>query len=185
MKSRRRIILAVGGVSIVLCLACLVLTTIIRPPSEPVAQVETSVADEATAIADVIATQEPRPTDILPAGTPTTARTVVPLSATPSATETRTPRPTAPPSPTASPAVSTVAPSSTPTTASPDVPEGQLASVVRIIDGDTIEVNIDGANYRLRYIGMDTPEVGDPFFLEANEANRQLVEGTTVILVKD
>ncbi len=32
---------------------------------------------------------------------------------------------------------------------------------------------------------MDTPERGDPFFDEATEANRALVEGQTVFLVKD
>lgn len=62
---------------------------------------------------------------------------------------------------------------------------GDFAAVTRIIDGDTIEVDINGQTYRLRYIGMDTPERGDPFFEEATEANRQLVEGQTVTLVKD
>ncbi|MCL4266082.1 MAG: thermonuclease family protein [Anaerolineae bacterium] len=62
---------------------------------------------------------------------------------------------------------------------------GDRATVARIIDGDTIEVGINGVSYRLRYIGMDTPERGQPFFEEATEANRQLVEGQTVILVKD
>ncbi len=66
-----------------------------------------------------------------------------------------------------------------------DLAIGDLAAVTRIIDGDTIEVEINGQTYRLRYIGMDTPERGDPFFDEATEANRQLVEGQTVTLVKD
>lgn len=62
---------------------------------------------------------------------------------------------------------------------------GDFAAVTRIIDGDTIEVDINGQSSRVRYIGMDTPERGDPFFDVATEANRQLVEGQTVILVKD
>lgn len=62
---------------------------------------------------------------------------------------------------------------------------GDVATVIRIIDGDTIEVDVNGQNYRVRYIGMDTPERGDLFFDEATEANRQLVEGQMVILVKD
>ncbi|HRQ42587.1 MAG TPA: thermonuclease family protein [Chloroflexota bacterium] len=62
---------------------------------------------------------------------------------------------------------------------------GELAAVTRIIDGDTIEVEINGRTYRVRYIGMDTPERGDPFFDEATAANRQLVEGQTVTMVKD
>jgi len=31
------------------------------------------------------------------------------------------------------------------------------ASVVRVIDGDTIEVDITGNLYKVRYIGIDTP----------------------------
>lgn len=65
------------------------------------------------------------------------------------------------------------------------VPAAAGATVTRIIDGDTIEVAINGVNYRLRYIGMDTPERGQPFFAAATEANRLLVEGQTVTLVKD
>ncbi len=62
---------------------------------------------------------------------------------------------------------------------------GELATVIRIIDGDTIEVEINGHTYRVRYIGMDTPERGEPFFDEATEANRRLVDGQSVTLVKD
>jgi len=48
-----------------------------------------------------------------------------------------------------------------------------------------------GKDYRLRYIGIDTPETVDPrrpvgcFGREASERNRQLVEGRTVGLEKD
>ncbi len=61
----------------------------------------------------------------------------------------------------------------------------EIAEVTRVIDGDTIEVEIDGRTYRVRYIGVDTPERGDLFFDEATDANRVLVEGETVKLVKD
>jgi micrococcal nuclease len=64
------------------------------------------------------------------------------------------------------------------------VPDGDLATVTQIIDGDTIDVAIGGTPYRVRYIGMDTPEWGDYFFSEATEANRALVEGQQVVLVK-
>ncbi|MFO7681694.1 MAG: thermonuclease family protein [Chloroflexota bacterium] len=62
---------------------------------------------------------------------------------------------------------------------------GDSARVTRIIDGDTIDVGINGQVYRVRYIGMDTPERGRPFFQEATAANADLVSGQTVILVKD
>lgn len=59
------------------------------------------------------------------------------------------------------------------------------ATVTRVIDGDTIEVNLEGLIYRVRYIGIDTPEIGEPCADEATEANRQLVEGKTAWLEKD
>ena len=65
------------------------------------------------------------------------------------------------------------------------------ATCVRVIDGDTIEVLIDGESYTVRYIGIDTPEVGDPrpdiqaVAEEATLVNRGLVEGKVVKLEKD
>ena len=59
------------------------------------------------------------------------------------------------------------------------------ALVIGITDGDTITVMIDGSEYKLRYIGIDTPEIGDPGYSEAADRNSQLVAGQTVTLVKD
>jgi len=60
-----------------------------------------------------------------------------------------------------------------------------LARVIHVVDGDTIEVEIDGRVEQLRYIGIDTPEHGLPWFEESTEANRTLVEGQTVRLERD
>jgi endonuclease YncB( thermonuclease family) len=60
--------------------------------------------------------------------------------------------------------------------------------VTRVIDGDTIEVDISGTIYKVRYIGMDTPELDDKrpeFSALAQEANKQLLERGTVRLEKD
>jgi micrococcal nuclease len=63
--------------------------------------------------------------------------------------------------------------------------------VVRVVDGDTIVVAIDGEQARLRYIGIDTPETVHPdkpvewMGPEASAANKALVEGKTVYLEKD
>ncbi len=65
------------------------------------------------------------------------------------------------------------------------VPDGDEARVVYVIDGDTIDVEVNGEEYRLRYIGVDTPERDEPYYDEATAANRSLVEDQTVILVKD
>lgn len=55
--------------------------------------------------------------------------------------------------------------------------------VVRVIDGDTIEV-IGGD--RVRYIGIDAPEMDDECFAEeATERNRELVDGKHVRLERD
>ena len=37
----------------------------------------------------------------------------------------------------------------------------------------------------MRYIGMDSPEVGQPYYAEATEANRKMVQGRTVRLESD
>lgn len=65
------------------------------------------------------------------------------------------------------------------------VPAGDAAQVIDVIDGDTIDVLLNGAEYRVRYIGVDTPERGDPFDAEATALNEELVGNQTVILVKD
>jgi micrococcal nuclease len=60
-----------------------------------------------------------------------------------------------------------------------------------VVDGDTIEVAIDGQEYKVRYIGIDTPESVDPrrpvecFGKEAADKNQELVEGKIVGLEKD
>ena len=53
-----------------------------------------------------------------------------------------------------------------------------------VIDGDTIDVLIDGELQRVRYYGIDAPEEGDNCYEEATERNRELV-GTTVRLEPD
>lgn len=63
--------------------------------------------------------------------------------------------------------------------------------VVDVVDGDTIEVRIDGEVEDVRYIGVDTPESvapGQPvecFGREASRENARLVEGETVRLAFD
>lgn len=96
-----------------------------------------------------------------------------------------------------SPADSTVARQQTPTrtqtapspdpqaTITPAPPEGNRAVVTYVFDGDTVEVEIDGRAYRLRYIGVDSPEREEPFYQAALDFNREMVEDQTVILVRD
>lgn len=65
------------------------------------------------------------------------------------------------------------------------VPAGERAVVQTVIDGDTIDVVRGGDVQRVRYIGVDTPERDEPYYWEAREENRRLVEGQEVILVRD
>lgn len=42
------------------------------------------------------------------------------------------------------------------------IPDKQKAKVIRVIDGDTIEVSINETRERVRFIGVNTPETVDP-----------------------
>lgn len=86
------------------------------------------------------------------------------------------PTATVAPPPPAVPAKPPKAPGST--------PPGNLqpATVVQVVDGDTIEL-VDGR--RVRYIGINTPERDQPYYKEATDSNRQLVERKQVQLEFD
>ncbi len=58
----------------------------------------------------------------------------------------------------------------------------QTVKVKRVIDGDTIVLE-DG--HKVRYIGIDTPEIKDCYFQEAKTKNQELVEGKEIALEKD
>jgi len=61
----------------------------------------------------------------------------------------------------------------------------ETATVTRVIDGDTITID---TGHRVRYIGIDTPEVypvQEAHGMEAWQANRNLVEGKEVRLERD
>lgn len=97
---------------------------------------------------------------------------------------------TTPPPTATAPASPAVTPTAS-ATASPTPVRLEEALVVDVIDGDTVDVLIDGRELRVRYIGIDTPETVDPrqpvgcFGREASERNRELVEGRTVGLEPD
>jgi micrococcal nuclease len=63
--------------------------------------------------------------------------------------------------------------------------------VMRIVDGDTIAVLVDGRREKVRYIGVDTPETHHPtkpvqcYGREASAFNARLVGGERVRLVRD
>lgn len=60
-----------------------------------------------------------------------------------------------------------------------DTSEMEEVLVVRVIDGDTIEL---ANGERVRYLGIDTPETGEYYATEATAKNIELVEGKIVEL---
>lgn len=68
---------------------------------------------------------------------------------------------------------------------------GKAYEVARVVDGDTIDVSIDGKVERLRLIGINTPETVDPrkpvecFGTEASNKAKTLLSGKKVILESD
>jgi micrococcal nuclease len=69
--------------------------------------------------------------------------------------------------------------------APPNPVQGETATVTWVIDGDTIDVRLNGETVRVRYIGINTPEQDEVCYQEATDANAALVRGQTVTLVKD
>ena len=60
----------------------------------------------------------------------------------------------------------------------------QTGRVLRIVDGDTLHVDLGGVDETVRLYGVDTPERGDACFNEATEALQSLA-GERVSLLRD
>ncbi len=152
-----------------LFLTCLALTAC-QPSVEAI---QTAIAQTESARPTATFTLLPSPTPS-PVDTPTPSLTpTITLTPTPSETPTITPTPTV-----------TLPPGEALACIPQDSPR-EVATVVSIVDGDTIKVVIGQKLYSLRYIGIDSPESGARLASEASQANRALVMGETVTLVRD
>lgn len=66
-----------------------------------------------------------------------------------------------------------------------------VAEVIKVVDGDTIDVNIGGEKHRVRFVLADTPETKHPrkpveyYGKEASEFTKNQLEGKTVYLEQD
>jgi micrococcal nuclease len=71
--------------------------------------------------------------------------------------------------------------------------EDERARAIRVVDGDTLVVEVDGRTERLRYIGIDAPELArddgavpaECWAAEAATAHAELVAGTELHLRRD
>jgi len=69
--------------------------------------------------------------------------------------------------------------------------DASVGRVVKVVDGDTIHVQLGATREKVRYIGIDTPETKDPrrpvqcYGQKAADFNAQLVDGERVRLVRD
>ncbi len=72
-----------------------------------------------------------------------------------------------------------------------DGPQPQSATVAAVVDGDTIDVDTAAGSFRVRLIGIDTPEINrdggqeDCYALEARGMLDDLLYGKIVQLVAD
>lgn len=72
-----------------------------------------------------------------------------------------------------------------------EVPIGPYYKVTRVVDGDTLVVNINGIDEKVRLIGINTPETVDPrktvecFGKEASAKMKDLADGQNVRLESD
>jgi len=133
-----------------------------------------------TAIAQ---TESARPTATIspsPSSTPSPAVTLAP-----SLTPTLIPTPTPSETPTITLTPSVTLPSNLALACIPREGPREVATVVSIVDGDTIKVVIEGKLSSLRYIGIDAPEGGERLAVESSRANSALVMGQTVTLISD
>jgi micrococcal nuclease len=65
------------------------------------------------------------------------------------------------------------------------------ASIVKVVDGDTVDVSLNGQTSRVRLIGINSPETVDPrrpvecFGKEASAKAKEILNGQTVSLESD
>lgn len=69
-----------------------------------------------------------------------------------------------------------------------DAPRVQQGEVVRVVDGDTAHIVIDGVKEKVRFIGIDTPESTrekEPYGAEASAYAKELLTERTVWIETD
>jgi micrococcal nuclease len=104
------------------------------------------------------------------------------------------------PTPTAYPTGATASPDTTPpgaeassappTRSRKSVPKREPATVIRVVDGDTIHARLNGKDEKVRIIGMDSPEIDKPdtpvecFARQASAAAKRLLKPSDPIVLQ-
>lgn len=87
--------------------------------------------------------------------------------------------------------ISSPLPIKPPETPTPTIIDRKLNKVLKVIDGDTVNVEIDGKSQTIRLIGIDSPETVDPrkpvqcFGKEASNKAKELLTGKNVVMEVD
>ncbi len=87
--------------------------------------------------------------------------------------------------------ISIIPKKNTPTIIKTTITTKELYQVTKIIDGDTIDIDINGKMERIRLIGIDTPEIVDPrkpvqcFGIEASKKAKEVLSNKKVLIESD
>jgi len=145
-------------------------------------QATISTGIQQTQRANPTSTNASTPTDI-PASTPTFTPT---NTALPTETSTATSTSTLTPTPTQTQTATITLQAIINGECLPTNTKREVGVVKSVIDGDTIAVDINGTDYVVRYIGIDSPEAtSDVLASQATQKNEDLVLGKTVTLIMD
>ncbi len=63
--------------------------------------------------------------------------------------------------------------------------DAQSATLVSVLEGDVIEVDVGGVRELVRYLGIDAPDAGQPGFETAASFNRSAVAGQELLLQRE
>ena len=72
-----------------------------------------------------------------------------------------------------------------------NIKKSEYADVIRVVDGDTVDILVNGKEDRVRLLGINAPETVDPrrpvecFGLEASEKLKELLNNKEVLLKSD
>ncbi len=63
--------------------------------------------------------------------------------------------------------------------------DAERAHVLRVLDGGTIEVELQGEEYRVRYLLLDPPQPDEPLYNEATKLNQLILGNRPIYLLRD